>query len=149
MIAGQNVSAVQLMLNEVIKSQKFEVKLMRIGIIVVVNDKAEHEQLISHLKKNNINHFGYHTAETRPRKVILYGLNEMPSNDLKKILAEHSVEPNDIKMLRLRNNQYCYDKQSVYLLYVSAGSGVKLSELRKIKCQQYYCFMGEVSTSLT
>lgn len=132
-IAGKNVSAVQQMLNEVITSQKFEVKLMRIGIRVVVGDKTEYDQLISHLLLKKINYFGYHSAESRPRKIVLYGLNSMPVDDLKKLLAEKDVNPTEVKMLRLRNNHYCYDKQSVYLLYFEASSGVKLNELRNIK----------------
>ena len=56
----------------------------------------------------------------------------MPVDELKKLLAEQQITPTDIKMLRLRNNQYCYDKQSVYLLYFDSGSSVKLGDLRKI-----------------
>lgn len=72
------------------------------------------------------------TPETRPRKIVLYGLNEMPIEELKKCLQSVSVTPKEIKPLRLRENRYGYDKQSVYLLYFDAGSA-KLAELRKIK----------------
>ena len=72
-IAGKNVSATQQLLQNVITSKKFEVKLMRIGIRVDIGDKIERDQLIKHLDENKINYFGYHSDETRPRKIILNG----------------------------------------------------------------------------
>lgn len=131
-ITGSNVSAVQNTLNEFVQSKKFELRLMRIGIRVTVADKNEYDQLIVKLKEKQHNFFSYHSPETRPRKIVLFGLHDMVEDDLKKKLESLDVIPKDIKKLRLHGNRYGYDKQGVYLLYFEPGK-VKLSDLRKIK----------------
>jgi hypothetical protein len=55
----------------------------------------------------------------------------MEIDDLKTLLKDQSIEPQDIKPLRLRETN-SYVNQSVYLLYFEAGK-VKLAELQKVK----------------
>lgn len=131
-ITGSNVSAVQNFCNSIITSKKFEFKLLSIGIRVDVASKDEFDKLCEYLKKENISNFMYHTAETRPRKIILSGLHKMEIEDLRQTLESHGINPTDIKMLKLKQNRYYYDDQSVYLLYFKPGA-VKLSDLRNIK----------------
>lgn len=131
-ITNSNVSAVQNMCNKVIQSKKFEVKLLSIGIRVQVSEKEEHDNLCASLTKEKIGYFKYHTTETRPRKIVLLGLHKMETEELKEILAEKGVHPTEIKTLRVRENQYKYADQTVFLLYFKAGT-VKIADLRNIK----------------
>lgn len=131
-IVGSNVVNVQNLCDKVIKSKKFEIKLLGIGIKVQVSDKAEFDSLLKSLNEKKIKNFLYHTADTRPRKIVLSGLHEMDLDELKEELKELNVFPTDIRTLRLRQNRLNYDNQCVYLLYFAPGS-VKLSELNKVK----------------
>lgn len=131
-IVGKNVSLVQNACNEVIKGRKYEFKLLSIGVRVDVTDKTEFDLLCEYLIENKIPHFMYQTADTRPRKIVLYGLHRMETEKLQEILSYHDLYPSNITTLRLQQNRYAYDNQSVYLLYFKSGT-VKLSELRKIK----------------
>lgn len=131
-IAGQNVSAIQDLCKNVIVSMKYEVKLLGIGIRVQIQQRTEFDEFCKTLVDKSISHYKYHTSETRPRKIVLSGLHEMDIADLKAILAENKVHPEDIKSFRLHKNHYQYDNQSVYLLYFKPGT-VKLPELRNIK----------------
>lgn len=131
-ITGSNVNTIQNMCNEIIKSKKFEIRLLRIGVRLQIMQKDEFDAICDYLSKNSFNYFKYHTADTRPRKIILYGLYEMHTDELRKILSSYEIVPTDIKTLKLRQNKYEYDKQSVYLLYFEPGK-IKLSTLREIK----------------
>lgn len=129
-ITGSSVSDIQNICNSVIKSKKYEIKLLRIGIRVQIVEKKEFDLLNVHLVKEKIAFFKYHTTETRPRKIVLKGLQKMEIDDLKKILEEMNIMPTEIKSLRLRENHYNYDHEQIYILYFESGT-IKLSELRK------------------
>lgn len=131
-ITGSNVSAVQNFCNEIIKSRKFEVKLLTVGIRIHVAEKTEFETLCQYLTSKNINYFKYHTADTRPRKIVLFGLHAMKTQELKATLNDNGIHPEDIRTLKLRENHYSYDQQTVYLLYFKPGT-VKMSDLRNIR----------------
>lgn len=131
-IVGKNITQVQNACNEIITSKKFECKLLSIGIRVDVVQKEEFDEFCKFLLETKLPHFMYQTSETRPRKIVLYGLYKMEIDTLKKLLADVGVTPLNITTLRLRQNRYAADEQSVYLLYFKAGS-VKLADLRKIK----------------
>lgn len=131
-IVGSNVVTVQNLCDKVINSKKFEIKLLGIGIKVSVSEKEEFDALLKVLKEKEIKNFLYHTAETRPRKIVLKGLHEVELDDLKSELENLNIQPTDIKTFRLRENRLNYDNQCVYLLYFAPGS-VKLSELQKVK----------------
>lgn len=130
-ITNSNVSAVQSLCNQVVKSQKFEVELLSIGIRVQISQKDEHDSLCEMLTKEKVGYFKYHTAETRPRKIVLLGLHKMDIEELKAILAAKNVHPTEIRTLRLRENHYNYDNQTIFLLYFKAGTA-KLADLRNI-----------------
>jgi hypothetical protein len=131
-VTNENVSAVQNLCNIVIKSKKFETKLLSIGIRVHIVEKSEYDLFCQALQKEKVSFFKYHTAEIRPRKIVLTGLHKMDLTELKNELAEQNIHPADIKTLNLNANSYSYDNQCVYLLYFNPGT-VKLSEIRKVK----------------
>lgn len=107
-------------------------KLLTVGIRIHVAEKTEFETLCQYLTSKNINYFKYHTADTRPRKIVLFGLHAMKTEELKATLNDNGIHPEDIRTLKLRENHYSYDQQTVYLLYFKPGT-VKMSDLRNIK----------------
>lgn len=131
-IVGNNVSRVQNICDEVVKSKKFQIKLLTIGVRVDIIEKKEFDDLCKYLSDEKIPHYMYHTSDSRPRKIVLYGLHRMEIDDLKSMLASNNITPSDITMLRLKQNRYIYDDQAVYLLYFKPGT-VKLSDLRQIR----------------
>lgn len=95
-------------------------------------EKNEFDALCQYLVEKKLNYFTYHTADTRPRKIILYGLYDMDLKELEEKLNSLNIFPTEIKTLKLRQSKYAYDKQSVYLLYFGPGK-IKLSTLRETK----------------
>jgi hypothetical protein len=108
------------------------VKLLRIGIRVSITEKSDFEALCEALTKEKVNFFKYHTAETRPRKIVLSGLPNKDVKELLEALEENDIIPEGIKQLELHSNRYAYDQQSVNLLYFKPGS-IKMSDLQNIK----------------
>lgn len=129
-VVGSNATDLQNLLNESIASKKFEIKMMKVGIRVNIPEATEHKLALENLKSKGFQYYTYHTAATRPVKVVLYGLHDMKCEDLQKVLKELSIEPAEIKKLNLRKPNY--DKQAVYLLYFKPGT-TTMAKLREIK----------------
>lgn len=130
-IVGSSASTVQNLLNEKITSKKFEIKLMRVGIRINLAEQQDFDLLCTALKEKTMNYYTYHTPETRPRKIVLFGLHQMSTDDLKGKLAELNVVPKDIKQLRLGRSRTDADN-AAYLLYFDSGT-TKLADLRKVR----------------
>lgn len=128
-IYESNISDVQNAMNTAVTSKKFELENMTIGIKVHLTDMADFEAARSYLK-GKFNFWNYHSTSTRPRKIVLYGLYDMPIEEIKEYLAEQGVIPTDVKKLMLKSPQYT--GQALYLLYFEANT-VNISDLRKLK----------------
>lgn len=129
-IVGSSPSAIQNLMNSCVPSKKFQLKLMKIGIRVNFLDFKDYEAAHAELLKQNIGFFQYHTAATRPVKVVLYGLCDVPESQILEELASVNVIPQQVKKLRIR--QPNYHQQAIYLLYFLPGT-TRISDLRKIK----------------
>ena len=129
-VVNFSVSALQHMLNNIITSKKFELKLMRVGIKVQFTTNEDYKKAYNKLKEDGIHFYQYHNAETRQKKVVLYGLHKLELNDLKNELSTCNIYPDDIRQLNIKRPSY--DHQAVYLLYFKANS-VKLNDLRQVK----------------
>lgn len=129
-IIDSNPSLVQSTMNELLPSKKFELRLMTIGIRVNVPDYDDYVKAHAGLKKANFKFYTYHTADTRPVKIVLYGLTDVDSQEVNAALNDNGVVPDDIKKLNIKKP--LFKDQAIYLLYFKHGS-VKLSDLRKIK----------------
>lgn len=129
-VVGSNATAVQTSLTTIVLSQKFGTTYKKSGIRVTIPDEKEHQAYVDYLNKNSIGYFFYYTAETRPRKYVLYGLQDMDVNELKNTLNDLKVPFSDVKKLQLSKKQY--DWEAIYLLYFQSGK-TNLNELRKVK----------------
>lgn len=131
-VVNSNASTIQNLLNSALTSRKFEIKLMRIGIKIQLVSKTDFDHASTALKTANLQFYSYHSADTRQKKIVLYGLYDMNKDELVNELKSLGVAPDDVKQLRLRQSLYSYDTQAVYLLYFKPNS-VKLNELREIR----------------
>lgn len=129
-VVDSNATAVHNILNECIVSKKFELRMMKVGIRVNIPDVLDHSAALTTLKEKGIQFYMYHTAATRPVKVVLYGLHDMKCDDLKNLLMEVNIEPDEVKKLNLRKPNY--KDQAVYLLYFKPGA-TKMKTLRDVK----------------
>lgn len=129
-VVDYNATDLQNTLNECIASKKFELRMMKVGIRVNIPDTSEHSTALNTLKTNGVQYYMYHTAATRPVKVVLYGLHDMRCEDLKTLLKVKDIEPEEVKKLNLRKPNY--KDQAVYLLYFKPGS-TRMDKLREVK----------------
>ena len=70
-------------MNELIPSRKFELRLMKIGIRVNIPVYEDFRRVYEKLKADNVSFYTYQTADTRPLKICVYGLPNMPIDDAK------------------------------------------------------------------
>jgi len=96
-IVNSNVTAIQNRCNNIIKSKKFEISLMSIGIKVKVTDAKECDALEEHLKKQGIQSFKYYTSKNKPKRIVVLGLHSIDTNELKQYLSENNVNPDAIE----------------------------------------------------
>lgn len=133
-VTGTNASDMQNLLNTAITSKKFSIKILGVGIRIDLVEKTDFDLVKTHLnslitdKKIN-GYYNYHTPDTRPHKMVLYGLYKMETKELEAKLKSLNIIPSNIATLRLGAKQ---NSQTAYLLYFAPGTS-KLSELRKIK----------------
>lgn len=133
-VANSNASDMQNLLTTVVPSGKFSLKLTGQGVRINLVDKADYDNVkaeLTKLQESNkiVGFYNYHTPDTRPRKIVLYGLYKMTSAELTAKLNLLDINPTAINTLRLREgNEY----QSAYLLYFAPGTA-KIADLRKIK----------------
>lgn len=133
-VAGSNATTIQNMLSTVVTSKKYEMKITSIGIRINLKEQNDFANVKAKLKEmadaKEINGFyNYHTAETRPHKIVLFGLHKMSNEEIKKVLKDNNVNPTDVTQLRLGDRP---GPQAAYLLYFAPGT-TKLADLRKIK----------------
>lgn len=133
-VIGSNISVIQNMLNTSVVSKKFSIKINSVGIRINTVDEKDYKIVQEQLKtmKNDgkiTGYFNYHTADSKPYKIILRHFYKVETNDLKKKLNELNIFPTNISTLRRRVEN---NSSIVYLLYFASGS-VKLSDLKQIK----------------
>lgn len=139
-VTSSNVSVLNFICNEVITSKKFSLKMMQIGIKLEITDKNEFITMTNRLQKDGIEFYTYHTAATKPKKIILHGLCEIEDKELLEILAEQGITPKDVRKLTIREKRY--DNQAVYILYFEPRS-IKLGDLQKIRYLNNLCVTWE------
>lgn len=127
---GTNVSAVSNILKEAIKDGKYELKMTSTGIRINTLNSEAYNAATQALKDNNVGYFQYHTAETRPRKIVLFGLPTMETTEVTKLLNDAKVYPIDVKMMMTRKSRASGD--AVFILYFAPGT-TNLNKLREIK----------------
>lgn len=117
-------------LAECVQSKMYTLRNMQVGIRVDIPNETEHNTFVNRLKEAKGNFYSYHSPHTKPKRFVLYGLEDMQIESLRTTLSELQIAPTDVKKLNIKKPRY--DKQAVYLLYYAPGT-MTLSELRKIK----------------
>lgn len=132
-VTSTNPTEMQKVCNEIVKSKKFEIRVMSIGVRISITEKDEFAAFCQHLQEKSYNYFMYHTNDTQPRKILLFGLHKMEVDKIQKILAEHNVQPTEItgRYLSGGQNQYVY---TLYFAPTSPNASNKdmCAELKKI-----------------
>lgn len=108
----------------------YTIKLASIGVKIIATSEQESQSLRELLIKNNCEFFTYLDKHSRPLKIVLSGLHQMPAIELYEELRNLQIHCEDVKLMKLKFKRY--EEQSNYLLYFRKGT-VKLSELRKTR----------------
>lgn len=131
-IVNSNVTAVQNMCNEIIKSKKFEISLMSIGIKVQINNKDEFTAFENMLKDENIQSFKYYTHKNKPKRFVLLGLHKVKIDELKEYLEMHEIHPDTIEAIQLKRKLFMDEGQIMYKL-LFRNHHTTLAELRQVR----------------
>lgn len=129
-IVDSNPTLVQQAMNEILPGKKFQLKIMSVGIRVDIHDSENYVNAKDELLKRNFKYYLYHTSQTRPIKICLYGYLEETEEAMQGILSNIDVKPEKIRKLNIKKP--LFDRQCIYLLYLQPNT-VKLADLQKIK----------------
>ena len=116
-----------LLLNNV---QNYHMKLTTIGVQIHCLTIEEFKKTRELLLAGNHKFFTHDLKEETPFRVVLTGLEEMDTNELKLELENHNINPIEIKILipkRIR-----YDRHANYILYFKRGC-TTVKELQETK----------------
>lgn len=130
-IVNSNVSAVQNLCNDVIKSKKFEISIMSIGIKVKASVKDELDLLEQSLKEKGMQSFKYFTSQNKPKRIALLGLHKMDLDELKECLKDNNVHPDSIELIQLKRKKFLNEPQFMYKLLFRTHH-VNLRDLKEI-----------------
>lgn len=125
-----DIGAMQSLLKDIVKSSKFEIKLMKSGIRISIPNPDEHKCVTERFKTENMGYYLYHTSNTRPQKYVLYGLHDMECTELKNKPEFANVKPTDVRKFTLR--QKTFASQAIYVFYFEPKS-ISLAILKQIK----------------
>jgi hypothetical protein len=128
-IRGQNLLAV----TDLLKSQKiinYNMKLMSVGISVYIQNKSEFVKFKDLLIDRKLPFYSYLPDDEKLTKFVLYGLEMITEDDLRKELQQFNITPVDIKTMVLKKQRF--DKETLFLLSFNKED-ITLNDLRKIK----------------
>lgn len=129
-IKSKNVSFIQETIKSVVTNGKFSIKILSIGLKLEVTSIQDFELAKTALQNEGLEYFFYHTQLTKPKKIVLKGLQSLPLSEVKRLLNEHKVNPDEVRPLTMKNLDRCN-----YILYFKPGT--KLDNLKQIKCINY------------
>lgn len=104
-VVDRNVCELRTLLTKTVLSNKYIIKSMSVGTRVDIVDVDEHMATKVALKEANIDFYTYHSPSTKPLKFILHGLQEMDVVELRKLLLEANITPEDIKSLNIKRKR--------------------------------------------
>lgn len=113
----------------------YQIKLISVGIKITLFNNVCYDNLKKHLIEQKIEHFTYSNRDTVPLKVILTGLPQMTSSELKAELIIAGLLPEEIlEILPLKYDEKNHNihKNINYLIKLDK-SKIKIQELKKIK----------------
>lgn len=108
---------------------RYSTKQTNNGTNVQVTNTSDYRSVIKHLQNSNVAYHTYQLDEEKSTKIVLYGLHDLPTDEVMEILKEENLQPTSIKKLQIRQKRY--DDQAVYLLHFPAGT-ISMNLLRTI-----------------
>ena len=133
-VLGAQLCDVKEMLLKVVADKKIVIRITVIGHrinLIDADDFIKVKTALDEMVKTGkaIGYYSYHTPDTRPHKIMLFGLYKMEKNELMEKLKQSGVTPVDISTIKMAQRG---DQQVAYLLYFAPGQE-RLANLRKIK----------------
>lgn len=113
-----------------IKSTDFLLKQTRDGTVVKLSSLKIYEQFLKRCIDRQLPHFTHAVDASKPLRIVLLGLPNMPVEDVMQALSELNVQPEDIKPMRVRNTRFL--EHNNFILYFRKGS-ISIGGLREIK----------------
>jgi hypothetical protein len=102
-----------------IKQDQYQLKMTSIGIVVKLTTIKNYESFLKRCAELKISYFTHAVESTKPVRIVLLGLPEMPIGEIKEDLLQRGVVPDDIKMMKIKNVRY--GDQANYILYFKKG----------------------------
>uniref|UniRef100_A0A182PWS3 Pre-C2HC domain-containing protein n=1 Tax=Anopheles epiroticus TaxID=199890 RepID=A0A182PWS3_9DIPT len=72
------------------------------GTNVQVTNTTDFRSVINHLQNNKIAYHTYQLEEEKSTKIVLYGLHDLPTEEVRDILKEENLEPTCVKKLQIK-----------------------------------------------
>lgn len=101
----------------------------------MVQDTGDFKAVVNALKSSNKNFFTHQLPEERTTKVMLFGLPEMPVEEITAALAECKIHPLSVKKLLIRKKRYV--DQAMYLLHFAKGT-MTIGELKEVRAVNHF-----------
>lgn len=101
------------------------------GIKILTNDVMEFKATRDLLKCKKMKFFSHPLDEEKTVKYVIYGLYDIKFDELKEILRESDVFPDNISKLQI--NKKRYDDQNIFLLQFKYDQNMSLEKLRTIR----------------
>jgi hypothetical protein len=111
-----------------IKQDEYQIKMTSIGIVVKLATMKSYESFSKRCIVMSIPHFTHAVESSKPVRIVLLGLPEMPIDDIKTDLFKHGIIAEDIKTMSIRNARY--GDQANYVLYFKKGQ-ITINHLRQ------------------
>lgn len=105
-------------------------KITADAIKLFTSDETTHTATKKFCADNNLTGFTYTPKQDRYVKFCMYGLWEMPIDEVTAELNFKSISPVLIKQLTLKDKRY--DGEAIYSLYFKRSQNVRLADLRNI-----------------
>lgn len=133
-IEGSNYNAINNLLktNNIIE---FKIKLISLGVKLTLINLESYNKVKIILQNNKIEHFSFSSRDQNPLKIILTGLPEMKSDDLKDELIKNKIESEiilEIIPLKLNERNYNVNKNINYLFKFDKDK-IKFNDICRIK----------------
>lgn len=114
-----------------INMNSVSIKITEYGIKVHMSDMKQYDLLCDYCMNNNIQFFTHTPRERRKVKFCLYGLWNMPLEELREELSSLGIYPCEINVLPIFEKRY--NDQCIYKLSFMQSDHVRISNLRQTK----------------
>lgn len=105
----------------------YSIKRMSIGIKIQCESVESHKKTCIALKSAECQFFSHDLSAERSFKVVLFGLDTLPTSELKSELIRLGLKCRDIKLVTKQYEQYI---ETIYIVYLEQGS-IRLCDLKK------------------